>query len=389
MSPGFEFLRLPPETLEALQNGASLRTYDLQRFAAEDEGRTEEPTERRKREERDKGNVPKSQDVPAAVIMLGSSITLFFFGGLMLHQILDVFEGRFTSDFSKLESMNLEEARTFLLALFWESGKIILPVFVIAPVLAIVANMSQVGLLFTLKPLAFKPERLKPDFKRILPNRRTMYGLGKVIFQFTIISFCAWLVVMDDFIPMLKASHIGLNKAVALFAYVSLKLLLMASVILLLISVPDYFYQRFEYMENLKMNVSEVRRERREEEGDPLIRQRQRERGMELRRQRDMLGEVARADVVVTNPTHYAVALKYDPDLSNAPAVVAKGTDHIAYLIRTIARENDVPIEENPELARTLHREVEIGQEIPDTLYQVISRVFARLDKFKRSKAAT
>lgn len=359
----------------------------LQRFAAEDEGRTEDPTDRRRREEREKGNIPKSQDIPQSAILLGTVVTLFILGTWVYARAYSVFHRFLGGDFNALRMGDVEDAKRIIFDLFWESAQIVAPIAIVSFVMGILGNVAQVGFLFTLRPLEFKPERIMPDFKRVLPARRTMINLLKIVVQFTAILIVTYLVIVDDFIPMLRTSGMDLRQAIALFAWTSFKLLMAAGIILFIISIPDYFYQRFEYMENLKMTMSEVKRERREEEGDPLIRQRQREKALELRRQRNMLRDVPEADVVITNPTHYAVALKYDPGLSKAPTVTAKGSDHLAYRIRTIARENNVPIEENPPLARALYRDVEIGQEIPDTLYRVVSLIFAKLDRFRRMRA--
>lgn len=359
-------------------------TFDLQRFAAEDEGRTEAPTERRQREERDKGNVPKSQDLVGAAVLLGTAVALFFLAGYMFFAVTEVFRRFLGGEMWELEDLNTSDVKQIIFQLFWETAKITGPIFLVAMVVGVVAGISQVGAMFTLQPLAFKPERMMPDFKRILPARRTMYNLAKVLVQVVIIGSVALLIVFQDFIPMLKGGGMGLKQAASLFAWTSFKLLLVTALILLALSVPDYFYQRFEYMENLKMNISEARRERKDEEGDPMIRQRQRERGMQLRQQRNMLQEVPSADVVITNPTHFSVALQYDPSLSAAPVVVAKGADHLAFLIRNIARQHAIPIRESPHLARMIYRDVEVGGEIPADLYQAVSVIFAQLDRFRR-----
>jgi flagellar biosynthetic protein FlhB len=363
-----------------------LTAPDLQRFAAEDEGRTEDPTDRRKREERGKGNVVRSQDIPSSAVLLGTVLVLFFLGTFLLEQVRAVFLRFFNMNFSDIQSFTENDARRLIFDLFWESGKIVAPVVGVALVMGVIGNVAQFGLLFTAYPLQFRFEKLVPDFKRILPNRRTMFSLGKTMVQFVAITVAAYLVIVDDFIPMLKSSGMGLTQAIGLFAYISFKLLIVASIIMILIAIPDYLYQRYEYMENLKMTVSEAKRERRDEEGDPMIRQRQRDRAYELRRQRNMLREVPNADIVITNPTHYAVALKYDPDQNPAPVVIAKGTDHLAFTIRTIARENGIPVQENPQLARLLYRDVEVGKEIPETLYRVVSTIFSKLDKFSRAR---
>jgi flagellar biosynthetic protein FlhB len=362
-------------------------TYDLQRFAAEDEGRTEDPTERRKREERDKGNVPKSQDVTSAAVLIGTVVALFLGGTFMLRMIMGVFQNYLGMDFGAIGNLTVEQVRAEAMHIFWYSAIIVAPIGIAAIFMAVVGSISQFGLLFTLQPLAVKFERMIPDFKRVLPVRRTMVNLLKIIVQVILIASISYIMIVDDYLPMLKTANMGLTQAITLFAWVAFKLLVVAALILFVLAVPDFFYQRFEYMENLKMTVSEAQRERKDEEGDPMIRQRQRERAYDLRRQRNMLDEVPGADVIVTNPTHFAVALKYDSSLAQAPLVIAKGADNLAFQIRKIGRENQVPIQENPQLARVLYSEVEVGQEIPETLYRVVSLVFARLDRFRNSAA--
>ena len=365
----------------------AIPTFHLQRFAAEDEGRTEEPTERRLREERDKGNVPKSADVTSSAVLIGTVITMFFLAQYLFMQAREIFTVYLSMDMSQFYNMGVADARVFLFKMVWDTGKIVGPVMIVAMVMGIIGGVSQVGAMFTLRALEFKIERIQPDFKRIIPGTRTAYSLGRIIVQIVVIGAAAYFIIIDDYIPMLKASGTDLTVAVGLFAWSSFKLLLIAAIILFALAIPDYYYQRYEYMENLKMNISEVKRERREEEGDPLVRQRQRERGMELRNQRNMLGEVPSADVVITNPTHYSVALLYDQNQSSAPVVVAKGKDHMAFEIRTIARQNGVPLQENPVLARVLYDEVDVGDMIPETMYQVVSLVFAKLDRFQQQAA--
>lgn len=354
----------------------------LNRFAAEDEGRTEEPTERRIREERDRGRVPRSQDLTNAIILLGAVIALYLAGGYMVNQCMQLFhkflgEGAFSQT-----QFQAEDVKSFVGALFFEVFKICIPLFAISLFMGVVGNIVQVGALFTVRPL-FMPERLIPDFSRVIPGRRNIYMMLKTFVLVGIIGFAAYLVIMDDFIPMLKTSGMDVRQATVLFAHSAFKLLIVCAVVLLALAIPDYFYERFEYMESLKMDVSEVKRERKEDYGDPLIRQRQRERYFQLSRQRNMLKEVPAADVVITNPTHYAVALLYDPTLAGGPKLIAKGQDSIAFEIRRIARENDIPIEENPEVARAIFRTVEVGREIPETLYRAVSLIFAKLDKFR------
>ncbi|MCB1174692.1 MAG: EscU/YscU/HrcU family type III secretion system export apparatus switch protein [Leptospiraceae bacterium] len=361
--------------------------FDLQRFAAEDEGRTEAPTERRQREERDKGNVPKSSDLTGATVFLGAVIVLFLSGSYIFNGIMDVFRFYLSEDFNSIVNLNIEDIKRIGFELFMHIAWIITPVMTVSVIMAVAGNVSQFGLLFSLQAIQFKPERIMPDFKRVLPVRRNIVNLLKIIIQVLIVGSAAWLIISQDYLPMLKAANLSLQQAIVLFAWTAMKLMLITGLVLFLIAIPDLVYQRFEYMENLKMSVAETKQERKEEEGDPLLRQRQRERGQELMRsQRNMLASAATADVVITNPTHFAIALRYDRESAgvDAPVVVAKGTDHMAFTIRQIAKKNNVHIEENPPLARVLYNRLDIGDQIPVDLYQAISIIFSKLNRFRQ-----
>lgn len=379
-----DFDELQFRAVDWLDSKLNYVEFDLQRFAAEDEGRTEDPTERRKREEREKGNIPKSQDLPGALIMLGGTVMLFLFASFMVERIFQMFRLYLTRISSIGSAFGQEEVYIIMKDLFFQTGMIIFPVLGLALVLGVVGNVIQVGLVFTLQPLEFKLERLIPDFKRVLPVRRNFVNLLKVQGQVFVIGLLTYFVIIDDLIPMLQTSGMELRGVISVFGSIAFKLLIATGILLLLISIPDYFYQRFEYLENLKMNISDVRRELKEDVGDPLLRQRQRERAMQMRQNKQMLDEVPRADVVITNPTHFAVALAYDPLMAAAPVVIAKGQDSFALMIRRIARENDVHIEENPPLARALYDQVEVGAEIPENFYRSIVLILQKLQRFQR-----
>ncbi len=364
--------------------------YDLQRFSAADEGRTELPSERRRREERERGNVPRSQEIVSAAVLVGGITILFFSGKQIYGSIQNVFQFYLNLDFSSTAMFtSVGSIRHFILDIGVQVAKIVAPILTVGIIMGLAGNIFQFGLLFTMYPLGIRWQKIRPDFRRILPGRRTLFSLGKVLLQVVFISGAAYVVIVDDYTPMLKTADMGLSQAIFLFARVAFKLLVIAAFVLALVSIPDFLYQRFEYIENLKVTFSEAKREKKDEEGDQLIRQRQRDRAYEMRKQQSMLQEVTTADVLVTNPTHFAVGLKYKPSVSPAPLVVAKGSDHLAFIIRNIARENGVHIEENPPLARALYEEVEIGQEIPETLYRVVSLVFSRLSRFKDMGAKT
>ncbi len=355
---------------------------DLQRFAAEDEGRTEEPTERRKREEREKGNVPRTGEIPSALILLGTVILLIFFSTYMFHQFIEIFR-LYYMKIGEINYFEMSDLQNLILNLFYQTGKIVFPILIAGFLLAIIGNVVQFGFLFTLQPLAFKLERIIPDFKRILPTRRNIINLSKNILEILLILIITFYLIQSDLISMLKSAGTDLRQAILIFSIISAKVLIIGGVILLLFSILDYFYQRYEYIENLKMTISEVKQEVKEEVGDPLIRKRQRERAMEISRSRTALQKVKEADVVITNPTHYAVALLYNYPWDNAPRVLAKGKDHLALLMKNVAKENQIHIEENPVLARELYNNVEEGEEIPQAMYRAIILIYQKLEKFR------
>jgi len=356
---------------------------DFQRFAAEDEGRTEEPTERRKREEREKGNVPRTNEIPSALILLATVLTIFLFSTYIVSQIFEIFHFYY-SQIANVQNLQVEDIKEILRNLFFHTGKVVFPIVFVSFLFGIIGNVVQVGFLFTLRPLEFQLERIIPDFKRILPTRRNIVNLLKTLLQIIVILIITFLLIKEDLIPMLKTSGTDLRKAVYVFGIVALKVFLVAGIILLILAIVDYFYQRYEYMENLKMTVSEVKQELKEEIGDPLIKRRQRERALEILQNRSALTKVKEADVVITNPTHYAIALQYNYPFDNAPKVIAKGKDHIAILMRNIAKENNIPIEENPPLARELYQKVNIGDEIPEEFHRTVAIIYQKLDKIRK-----
>ncbi|MBW7859295.1 MAG: EscU/YscU/HrcU family type III secretion system export apparatus switch protein, partial [Leptonema sp. (in: Bacteria)] len=217
----YDFDRFEFRAIDWLEASIDFVEFDLQRFAAEDEGRTEDPTERRKREEREKGNVPKSQDLPGALVMLGGTVMLFLFAGFMLDRIFQMFRLYLTRISSIGTSFGQEEVYIILKDFFYQTGMIIFPVLSFALILGVVGNLIQVGFLFTLQPLEFKLERLIPDFKRVLPVRRNFVNLLKVLSQVVAIGLLAYFVVIDDIIPMLQTSGMELRGVISIFGSIA------------------------------------------------------------------------------------------------------------------------------------------------------------------------
>lgn len=358
---------------------------DLQLFAAEDEGRTEEPTEKKIREAREKGQVVKTMEYPQAVVVLAGCLVIFVFSSWMYDSLAMITKYYFSS-FSRL-SFSERNIKIELLKLILESGKLLLPVFIAANMGAILAEISQVGFQVSTHPLKLDWSKIKFDpatmIKKIFFSRQVAVNLVKSIVKIVVIGFVSYLIIANDFEEILKTPNISIALAVKNISFMGFKIIVWSAVLLLVISVPDYFFQKLEFMESLKMTKQEIKEEFKETMGDPHVRARMREMQRDIL-MRNMIREVPKADVVVTNPTHFAVALKYDRQVMEAPTVIAKGADSMALKIREIARENNVEIIENRPLAQEMYKRLEVGDVIPEDLFRAVSFIYAEL--YKREK---
>ena len=352
---------------------------DLQWFAAEDEGRTEEPSEYKIKKAREEGRVAKSQELVGALGLLLPAATLLILApsmGRTLREMIVFY-------FSQVSHPDIVGNGSLLAGAFFSYFiKLALPIALVAVVAAIASNVLQVGFLFTLKPL-------KPDFSKILPRfgqyfKRTLfsieglYNLGKTVVKIAIIAFASYLSIKGEIDHLMALFTSPFWTSVKYVASIAIRLVLEVAVLLLVLSVPDYLFQRRRYMESLKMTKEEVKEERKMQEGDPLVKSRLRQRMQELL-SKNMAANVPKADVVIANPTHFAVALEWDREKMLAPVVTAKGQDQLALRIRKIAEESGVPVVENRPLARALYADVEIGDAIPDKYYQAIAAVLAHV----------
>ncbi len=367
----------------------------LQWFAAEDEGRTEEPSEYKIRKAREEGRVAKSQELVGALGLLLPAVALAILAPYMGRTIREMIVFYFSK---AAEADVTTDAGPLAAAFFSYFARLTLPIALVALVALLAANLFQTGFLFTLKPIT-------PDFSRIVPRfgqylKRTLfsveglYNFGKTLLKVAIIGMVAYFTIAGEFKRLMAMFSVPFWSSVKLVASLAMRLLIEVAVILLALSVPDYLFQRRQYMESLKMTKEEVKEERKMQEGDPLVKSRMRERMRELLA-RNMAANVPKADVVIANPTHYAVALEWERERMTAPTVTAKGADEVALRIRRIAEEAGVPVVENRPLARALYADVEIGDSIPEKYYQAIAAVLAHVyaasgeaDAFRREAAA-
>ncbi len=375
-------------SLRPRRPSGDLAHVHLQWFAPEDEGKTEEPTEYRLRKEREEGRVPKSPDLVSAVGLLLCSVALAILGPWMFGTLRGMTRWFLTVS-TELDPVT--ESGPLADAFLSYFSRLVLPLAAVAMVAGVFANVLQTGFLFTTKPL-------KPDFKRVVPRfgqyfKRTifsgeaLFNLAKSLFKVAVIGIVAYINIMAEF-PRLSRlfSSTVWNSAVYLSGIV-IRIVIEAAILLLVLAIPDYIFQRIQFKKRLRMTKQEVKEERKMFEGDPLVKGRLRERMREIM-SRNMAANVPKADVVVTNPTHYAVAVEYDPLTMAVPTVTAKGADEMALRIRSIAKESGVPIVENRPLARALYADVDVGDAIPEAYYEAISRLLAHVAKIDARVAA-
>jgi flagellar biosynthetic protein FlhB len=343
--------------------------------------KTEDPSGRKLSKAREEGQVAKSIEIPSVFVLLGGVVTLFAVSRLFYTNIAGVFH--YNLVFEKIPVFTINEL-VHLLAVHVRVVLITcLPVMLAVVLVALLANFAQVGFQISWKSLEPKPSRLDPinGFKQKFSSRAVVEFV-KTLLKIGIICIVAYTSIKGELsdISVLYDSSIGfillfiLKTAFWIFIKVCL--------VMIVLAVLDYAYQKWKFLDDQKMTKKEVKDENKQTEGDPLVKSRIRQLQHEAARKR-MMAAVPEADVVVTNPTRLAVALKYDGQQMDAPTVLAKGAGPIAENIRRIARENDVPLVEDKPLARNLYKLVDIGQEVPMELYQAVAELLAYVYKLK------
>ncbi|MBN2354338.1 MAG: flagellar biosynthesis protein FlhB [Spirochaetales bacterium] len=359
----------------------------LQWFAAEDEGRTEEPTEHKIKKAREEGRVAKSYELSSSVILIIGTGAL----GILSSHILETFISMMRFFFERSADVAILENGAAVRAFFEYFIRLAAPLLIIVFIVAALVNLIQVGFLFTVKPLVPDFTRIAPRFgryfKRALFSAEAGFNFLKSIAKVVVIGIIGFLNIQAEFNRLMNLMHMHFFQAFTYTAQLVFRIVLETGLVLLVVSIIDYLFVRRQYREQLKMSKQEVKEERKMYEGDPLIRSRLRERMREVML-RNMMKAVPKADVVITNPTHFAVALEWDRLRMAAPTVTAKGADHVAANIKAVAAEHGVAIIENKPLARTLYDEVDIGETIPEKFYEVLATILAHVYQMKGTKLA-
>ncbi len=361
---------------------------NLQFFADGPGGeKTEEPTAKKKSDTRKEGKVPKSKELSNAVDLIALFLILRFWLGNMGSRMMVIFEniyGKF-SDYTLLwgGNINIKDYDVLFKGVFVDMLILLLPFFIVGIIIAILINMLQFKFQISTKPLQPKFSKLNPlsGFKRIFSVDK-LVELLKSIVKIIIIGYVVYATIKDDWRYLFQFYSMPFNQALSVIYSVIVNTGLRISFVYLIVAFIDLIYQRRKFNKDIKMTKQEVKDEYKNAEGDPQIKGKIRSKMREAS-QRRMMQDVPKADVVITNPTHYAVAIRYDPTEAPAPVVLAKGADYVAQKIKEIAKENNVEIVENKPLARMLYANVDIGQEVPPELYQAVAEVLAMVYKLQ------
>lgn len=357
--------------------------YELQWFAKEGNGgeKTEPATSKKLQDARNEGQVAKSQELNSAFSLIALFImlkifisyigdNLFQIFALIYNKIPDIIDESIGGMTPYLAAMVVNNTLIVIL-------KILAPVFIIGFLVALLSNIFQVGWKVTGKPMKPKFSKLNPlsGFKRII-SKDSMFELLKSIAKVGVITYVAYTSIRGHQDELFLVYDIPLLQVVLLVGSIVLDAGLKISMVYLVLGLADWFYQKHKFKEEMKMTKQEVKDEYKNTEGNPEIKGRQRSRMREAS-QRRMMQNLPSADVVITNPTHYAVAIRYDASQYSAPIVVAKGEDFLAMKIKDAAKEHQIEIVENKPLARMLYANVDVGEEVPPELYQAVAEVLA------------
>lgn len=353
-----------------------LLQLDLQFFAGE---KTEKATPQKRKETRKKGQVAKSNEVSSSLMLLSFFLFLLFYGKYFGMNILVLFRDLFSSYLL----LNLTEASTH--KLFFDitvlTIKSVSPILLLLFVVGLLANYLQIGFLFTTVKFDFKKVNPIEGAKRIF-SMRSIVELLKNVLKIVLIGWTAYFLLNKDIGTFLHLSQMSITQIIEFLFNVIIKIGVSTSAVYVVLGAADFLYQKYDHEKKMKMSLQDIKDEHKKSEGDPLVKGKIKElqRAMSLNR---MMSDVPNADVIITNPTHYAIAIAYDANDAKAPIVIAKGVDFMAQKIKEIAKEHGVILTENRPLARALYANVEIGQEIPEELFKAVAEILAYVYRLK------
>jgi flagellar biosynthesis protein FlhB len=352
-------------------------------MSQKDPSRTEHATSKRRNKARSEGSVPKSQELPKPLTLLFGLLMLQIYLGTIRTEIENLMHWFFTEGFTF--ELTPASIYTLFLDCLYSIAIMVLPIMLVIALAAFVVVRLQVGKLWA--PKVFKPKfrnfNVIAGLKKLLISKQTIVRLAKSIFMAAAVALGPYIVLKQAFGEVIPLFYQTADSIAAYVLSAGQTMFYYALTPMILIGIADLLYTRWDYEENLKMTKSEVKDERKQAEGDPMIKNKQRQKMMAVMMRR-MMQDVPKADVVITNPTHLAIAIRYNSLEAPAPLVLAKGAGEVAQRIKDIARENNIPIRENKPLARALYKVVEVGDTIPEEFYQAVAAILAQVYKTKQ-----
>ncbi len=386
-----EMLVLEVEMRDTIDESLLKRDYselqlNYQLFAAGGDDKTEKATPKKKSDARKKGQVFQSREMSAALVLIIMIVTLKALGSNLYSQITLYMKNAFSEYVKLTGQFDLNLVMKLFIEALIVLAKTVLPLLIVAALSAVIIGYAQVGYLFTFETLKVKGNRINPlsGFKRIF-SVRSLVELLKSIIKIVIVVWVAYSYLKSKTNEVIALMDADLFSILAFIGDATFNVGIKISFAMVILGFADFLYQKFDYEKNLRMTKQEVKDEYKQTEGNPEIKGKikQKQRQMSMKR---MMKDIPKADVVITNPTHFAVAIKYDLEKATAPFVLAKGQDYIALRIKQIATENKVQIVENKPLARTLYSTVDIGEAIPPELYQAVAEILAFVYKLKNGR---
>ena len=371
--------------MDGYVNNDYMLELNLQFFAKDGPGgeKTEPATAKKLQDVRKDGQTAKSKELITAISLMSLFILIKIYVGVVGQKFTEVFKDVYGT-FQKVadssdNGMRMADAVSSVREVLMSSISIAVPIFIVAVVVGILCNSLQQKWMVTAKPLQPKMSKISPasGFKRIFSFRQ-LFELIKSIAMMFVIGIMSYVTIKDKVNILLTFYDISLNAALKTVGDIIVDLGIKISTAFLIVGFVDLIYQKLKFKNDNMMTKQEIKDEYKNTEGDPQVKGQIRRKMAEISRRR-MMEQLPEADVVITNPTHFAVALKYEPDSGKAPVVIAKGADYLAFQIKDKARECNIEIVENKPLARMLYHNVDIGMEIPPELYQVVAEILAKI----------
>ncbi len=351
--------------------------------ASNDSGdKTEKPTPKKLQDAKKKGQVAKSKELSSALTLLAATLVIAILSGFLLNTLRGSMK-MYLSSYLNFQ-LNQESIVGLLIKILIDIFKIFIPVAVPIMLIGVIGNVMQIGFIHTTDPLKPQFSKLNPinGFKRMF-SIRSLVDLVKNLCIVSIVGYIGYKFVIDNYYSLLNFGNYRTGIILTELAGLIIDVFVKVGIALLIIGCIDFLYQKFQHNKDLKMTKQEIKEEYKQQEGDPVVKgkRRQKQREMAMRR---MMQSVPDATVVITNPTHIAVALKYEENSGKAPIVVAKGSDSVALKIKEKAIENNVPIIENKPLARLMFKEVELDKEVPFDMYKAVAEILVLVYKMKK-----